>query len=1245
MNALWEIVLSNALLVVVLATGVAVAGRFWKNPLGLHLLWLLVLLKFVTPPLMVIGLPLPVEPSAVVSDQPTSPSPGTEATSPGEEVSSSNEMMPAAMDRQIGPLLSENTIAHSDAGVDSPPQVAARERFPWLIVLTWIWCIGIVCTVLWQARRILRFQRLLRAAEPASSDLLRIAVEVSQQLGLRQVPPIRMLPVRISPLVWSPGFRPQLVLPMELFQRLEPAAQCSILAHELAHVRRKDHLARLLELLVSTLFWWHPVAWWACRELKQIEELCCDAMVVGMAPSSRKAYVTALLDTLDFLCDGSIAAPLGATAAKSPILLARRIAMMKNRTGDMRLTFGRVVLLVLAAAVPMAIAFAGKQPQNDGMDSTKSTANGPTEATESTVASPQTVATLNEKAKPSKELSVDLGVGIKLELVLVPAGEFLMGTPEPDEEAFSVSWMSQHPVRITKPFYLGKYKVTKEEWQAVMGDNSGHSKEPKHELSFDDCQKFLKKLNANYAGGRGKFTLPTEAQWEYACRAGSKTRYFFGDDKSQLDEYAFDWKPEGNAHAVKPNAWGLYDMYGNVYEWCADWWARDVDNNNYSLVNDPSGPHTGRYRVAHGGHDGSAFRFGIKPSAHDTVWLGLRVCLVPVEAVAATRSPSANDQSGKTSAVKPADEVSPASDETATKGGSETEYKPVADQGLTALEPNADGRAIAEIEKLGGDLIAEVIQVKLGGLPPHYPQVTDADLQHLQKLHRLQRLHIESTKVTDAGLQNLKGLSQLQILVLVCPKVTDAGLQNLKGLGQLRLLMFNHTHLTDSGLEHLKGFGYLQKLWFIDTQVTDEGVKKLRQSLPHCEIWHGRDQQDLMRHLPFLSSSAANDEPGKTSAAKSADGVSSASDRSAVKEGSTTESKPSPAQGVTAESNTDEAIAIAEIVKLGGKVTFDEKSPGRPVISVDLNNVKMTDAGLEPFQGLTNLQFLDLSHTEVTDAGLKHLQGLTKLQALGLVETKVTNAGLAHLKGMTQLKSLNLMSTKITDSGLENLKGLVELRFLCLKEAQVTDTGLEHLKGLTKLQDLDLGGTKVTDAGLERVKGMTKLQTLNLRKTQVTDAGLAYLTGLTQLQMLDLEGTQVTGAGMENLKALTNLIWLSLAATKVTDAGLEHFKGLTKLANLNLSGTQVTDAGLEHLKGLANLKYLRLAITRVTDAGLEHLKGSTGLEQLDLSGTQVTDSGLENLKALTKLEFLTLRGTKVSKAGIQKTALHCIFQF
>ncbi len=205
--------------------------------------------------------------------------------------------------------------------------------------------------------------------------------------------------------------------------------------------------------------------------------------------------------------------------------------------------------------------------------------------------------------EPPKELSVDLGKGIKLEMVLIPAGEFLMGSPDSDKDAFE--WEKpQHRVRITKPFYLGKYLVTQEQWEVVIGNNASRFKGPKNpveQVSWDDCQQFLDKLNKRQGNLGGRFVLPTEAHWEYACRAGSKTRYCFGDDEKQLGEYAcYGANSGGKTHPVgekKPNAWGLYDMHGNVWEWCQDWYG----DYKESPVDDPSGPIGGSVRVFRGG--------------------------------------------------------------------------------------------------------------------------------------------------------------------------------------------------------------------------------------------------------------------------------------------------------------------------------------------------------------------------------------------------------------------------------------------------------------------------------------------------------------------------------------------------------------------------------------------------------------------------------------------------------------------
>ena len=122
-------------------------------------------------------------------------------------------------------------------------------------------------------------------------------------------------------------------------------------------------------------------------------------------------------------------------------------------------------------------------------------------------------------------------------------------------------------------------------------------------MSWKECQEFIGRLNEKFGSGGARFSLPTEAQWEYACRAGTTTQFSFGDDPAVLGDYAW-WGENASdtTHPVgqkKPNAWGLYDMHGNVYEWCADFWAEDYYAE--SPMADPAGPNSGTLRVLRGG--------------------------------------------------------------------------------------------------------------------------------------------------------------------------------------------------------------------------------------------------------------------------------------------------------------------------------------------------------------------------------------------------------------------------------------------------------------------------------------------------------------------------------------------------------------------------------------------------------------------------------------------------------------------
>jgi formylglycine-generating enzyme required for sulfatase activity/predicted DNA-binding WGR domain protein len=192
----------------------------------------------------------------------------------------------------------------------------------------------------------------------------------------------------------------------------------------------------------------------------------------------------------------------------------------------------------------------------------------------------------------------DLGHGVNLEMVLIPAGTFIMGSPELEEDRSDDE--VQHEVNLTKSFYMGKYEVTQEQWEAVMGSNPSDEKGsnlPVTNLSWIDCQEFIKKLNDKTKGG---YRLPTEAEWEYACRAGTTTAYYFGDMITPLDaNYAESWiRIPLAVGSYMPNAFGLYDMHGNVLEWCEDWYEEDYPSGS---VTDPKGAGTGKYRVLRGG--------------------------------------------------------------------------------------------------------------------------------------------------------------------------------------------------------------------------------------------------------------------------------------------------------------------------------------------------------------------------------------------------------------------------------------------------------------------------------------------------------------------------------------------------------------------------------------------------------------------------------------------------------------------
>jgi formylglycine-generating enzyme required for sulfatase activity len=257
-----------------------------------------------------------------------------------------------------------------------------------------------------------------------------------------------------------------------------------------------------------------------------------------------------------------------------------------------------------------------------------------------------------KKAKPAKAPAPapkEVENSIRMKLVLIPKGKFTMGSPAGEEDRLGDE--DEHEVEITRPFYLGKYEVTKGEFAEFVRDK-GYKTEPEKDgsrftwrnaqtdrhpvvyVSWNDAVAFC-----NWLGERegNRYRLPTEAEWEYSCRAGTKTRFHSGDDEASLKKVANYFGNSGSAArpvgSLEPNAFGLYDMHGNVWEWCQDWYGKDYYKE--SRKEDPEGPDAGASRVMRGGsccceprHCRAASRNCSAPSRR-YVDIGFRVVCVP----------------------------------------------------------------------------------------------------------------------------------------------------------------------------------------------------------------------------------------------------------------------------------------------------------------------------------------------------------------------------------------------------------------------------------------------------------------------------------------------------------------------------------------------------------------------------------------------------------------------------------------
>ena len=380
MQWLTNVALANAVAATLLAVVAWLISRCVRRPALVHVLWVLVLVKLITPPLFQpsVALPTflttdaitvsrpvdPVPPRPAVSDKPRWAAAPSWAMAPGDAHQTSGR-------KQRATTLDEPAQANATAAdrfVMARPSSGASAAALWWrdvvcghdwyqhVVTHWspwgiyLWVSGTIVWFVGQTVMTVRFRLFLARAITADTRCDSETSRMARRMGLSRWPKAQFVEGTGSPMLWGLGPRAMILLPPKLFNEMSCDRRATLIGHELAHFKRGDQWVRLLELITTGLFWWHPVVWWARREIEVAEEQCCDAWVVERCTGKPRTYAEALLETVDFVstADGGPSAVGASGIGHAPLLRKRLKAIMTGGPPKSLSKRGRCVVVVLA---------------------------------------------------------------------------------------------------------------------------------------------------------------------------------------------------------------------------------------------------------------------------------------------------------------------------------------------------------------------------------------------------------------------------------------------------------------------------------------------------------------------------------------------------------------------------------------------------------------------------------------------------------------------------------------------------------------------------------------------------------------------------------------------------------------------------------------------------------------------------------------------------------------------------------
>ncbi len=624
---------------IILLTAAAVClglGRFSASTR--HAVWTVALLNVLALPLLMVVAPSIELPVLQSPPMPLSGAPPIDATRVSEPESV------AAF-----PLSTAQPVPSGELKLDATRSVGTRRSLTAVVFA--LWAAGFVLLMARLLVGIHFVQRIINESKPADETWVRLLEELRSNSSISSPVRVAVAAGALPPL--TSAVKPTVILLPSSASEWDGDRRKFVLAHELAHLRRHDGLMQVLAQITCAIHWFNPLVWFAAGRLQLERERACDDAVLTMGADADQ-YASHLLQ----LARAASRPPLPTAAmsmAQASQLEARLLAIIDRHRNRRRLSKTRAAALSFAAAVSslliaaihltaLPLPFVLQAPI-------------PAPIMERTILhetllpqTPRADVTLRQTLKPAVT---------DIEFIRIPPGEFTMGCSA-GEGCWEVE-APPHRVQITRSFEMGRFEVTQSQWQSQMGTNPSDFKGPDlpvEQVSWNDAQQFLDQLNAHNDGYRYRF--PTEAEWEYAARAGSPIFWLSGpripriDNSSPLDAIAwFGRNSGGQTHPVGgklPNAWGLYDMIGNVEELVADWYSDSYYTN--SPLRDPSGPDSGLSRVVRGLPSWEVpiaprFRHGVGPGVgYD--FMGFRVARESIR----SQSPS-NRSSFEVASIKP----------------------------------------------------------------------------------------------------------------------------------------------------------------------------------------------------------------------------------------------------------------------------------------------------------------------------------------------------------------------------------------------------------------------------------------------------------------------------------------------------------------------------------------------------------------------------------------------------------------